>query len=193
MEFGLSDEQLVLQDTARRFAKEEIAPVASHYDQSGEFPREIMRRAWELGLSSTVIPPDHGGLGLSSLDQCLLTEAANLYADAIERYPSSPLVLWGHLQLGSIYETQGLREEAYREYQKGKGYLQGEKASPQRLENWLGGDRGKIAESIGKTFTGPEAKNVLENLRGASGSNGLLFWERLFDTKIENLAGASGR
>ena len=52
MEFALSDEQLVLQETARRFAQEEIAPVAADYDQSGEFPREIIRRAWELGLAS---------------------------------------------------------------------------------------------------------------------------------------------
>ncbi len=74
MEIGLSDEQLVLHETARRFAQEEIAPVAAKYDQSSEFPREVIRRAWELGLSSTVIPPEHGGLGLSSVDQCLITE-----------------------------------------------------------------------------------------------------------------------
>jgi acyl-CoA dehydrogenase len=74
MEFGLSDEQLVLQETARRFAQEEIAPIAAKYDQSGEFPREVIRRAWELGLSSTVIPPENGGLGLASVDQCLITE-----------------------------------------------------------------------------------------------------------------------
>jgi acyl-CoA dehydrogenase len=74
MEFGLTDEQLVLQETARRFAQDEIAPIAAKYDQSGEFPREVIRRAWELGLSSTVIPPENGGLGLASVDQCLITE-----------------------------------------------------------------------------------------------------------------------
>jgi len=74
MEFGLTDEQLVLQETARRFAQDEIAPIAAKYDQSGEFPREVIRRAWELGLSSTVIPPENDGLGLASVDQCLITE-----------------------------------------------------------------------------------------------------------------------
>ena len=74
MEFGLTDEQLVLQETARRFAQDEIAPIAAKYDQSGEFPREVIRRAWELGLSSTVVPPENGGLGLASVDQCLITE-----------------------------------------------------------------------------------------------------------------------
>jgi len=74
MDFTLTDEQLALQATARRFAREEIAPVAGHYDQTGEFPREIIRRAWELGLASTAIPPEHGGVGLSLLDTCLVTE-----------------------------------------------------------------------------------------------------------------------
>ena len=74
MDFSLTDDQLALQATARRFAREEIAPVASHYDQTGEFPREIIRRAWELGLASTAIPAEHGGVGLSVLDTCLVTE-----------------------------------------------------------------------------------------------------------------------
>ena len=74
MEFGHTDEQLVLQETARRFAREEIAPVAAKYDQTAEFPREIIQKAWELGLSSMVIPPEYGGLGLSSVDSCIVTE-----------------------------------------------------------------------------------------------------------------------
>jgi acyl-CoA dehydrogenase len=74
MDFSLSDEQLALQEAARRFAREEIAPVASAYDQSGEFPRAIIQRAWELGLASTAIPAEYGGVGLSLVDSCLVTE-----------------------------------------------------------------------------------------------------------------------
>ena len=74
MEFALSDEQAVLQETARRFAQEEIAPVAAKYDASGEFPREVIAKAWELGLASTQVPTDYGGVGLSSLDGCIVTE-----------------------------------------------------------------------------------------------------------------------
>ncbi len=74
MEFGLSDEQGILQDAARRFAAEQIVPVAAQYDASGEFPRQIISQAWELGLVSTQIPPEYGGLGLSSLDSCIVTE-----------------------------------------------------------------------------------------------------------------------
>jgi acyl-CoA dehydrogenase len=74
MDFALTDEQLALQETARRFAREEIAPVAARYDQSGEFPRHIMERAWELGLSSTCIPSELGGVGLDSVASALVTE-----------------------------------------------------------------------------------------------------------------------
>ncbi|HBZ71024.1 MAG TPA: acyl-CoA dehydrogenase [Deltaproteobacteria bacterium] len=74
MEFALTDEQLALQATARRFAESEIAPAAAHYDQTGEFPREIIRKAWELGLSSTCIPSEYGGVGLSAVESCLITE-----------------------------------------------------------------------------------------------------------------------
>jgi acyl-CoA dehydrogenase len=74
LDFSLSDEQQALQATARRFAQAEIAPAAAHHDQTGEFPREIIRKAWELGLVGTCIPEAHGGVGLSILDQCLVVE-----------------------------------------------------------------------------------------------------------------------
>jgi acyl-CoA dehydrogenase len=74
MDFGLSDEQLALQGTARRFAREQVAPVAAQFDRTAEFPREVIRQAWELGLSNTVIPAEFGGVGLSSVDSCLVTE-----------------------------------------------------------------------------------------------------------------------
>jgi acyl-CoA dehydrogenase len=74
MEFALSDEQLALQETARRFAQSEIAPIAAQYDESGEFPREVIRKAWELGLASVSIPSEHGGVGLGIFDSCLVTE-----------------------------------------------------------------------------------------------------------------------
>jgi acyl-CoA dehydrogenase len=74
MQFELSDEQVALQEAARRFARDQIAPVAAQYDQSGEFPRKLIETAWELGFSSTAIPSEYGGLGLSSLDSCVVTE-----------------------------------------------------------------------------------------------------------------------
>ncbi len=74
MEFALDDELLALQATARRFADEEVTPVAAEYDRTAEFPRAVIEKAWELGLSSTCIPPEFGGLGLSILGSCVIVE-----------------------------------------------------------------------------------------------------------------------
>ena len=74
MDFRLDDELLSLQRTARRFAEEEIMPIAAAHDVSGEFPREVMRKAWELGLANTFIPELYGGVGLSVLGACVSVE-----------------------------------------------------------------------------------------------------------------------
>ena len=74
MDFGFSDETLALQETARRFAREEIVPIAPQYDQSGEFPRDVIQKAWELGLSSVSIPEPYGGSGLDMVNSCVITE-----------------------------------------------------------------------------------------------------------------------
>jgi acyl-CoA dehydrogenase len=74
MDFTLDDEKLALQAAARRFAQEKMAPVAAQYDQSAEFPTHLMEEAWKLGLSSTSIPTELGGVGLSSLESCIVTE-----------------------------------------------------------------------------------------------------------------------
>jgi acyl-CoA dehydrogenase len=74
MDFAMTDEQHALQETARRFAQAEIAPAAAHHDQTGEFPREIIKKAWELGLVSMCVPEAYGGVGLSVLDSCIAVE-----------------------------------------------------------------------------------------------------------------------
>jgi acyl-CoA dehydrogenase len=74
IDFTLSDEQQQLQDLARKFAKEEIIPKAAHHDESGEYPREIAKKAWELGIMNTHVPQEYGGLGLGVLEGCIITE-----------------------------------------------------------------------------------------------------------------------
>ncbi len=74
IDFSLTDEQQQLRDLAREFAGKEIAPRAAHHDQTGEFPREICRKAWELGLMNTHIPEQYGGPGLGVVDGCLIAE-----------------------------------------------------------------------------------------------------------------------
>ena len=74
IDFSLTEEQVQLQELARKFAREEITPKAAHHDETGEFPREIVRKAWEIGLMNTHVPAEYGGAGLGVLDGCLITE-----------------------------------------------------------------------------------------------------------------------
>jgi acyl-CoA dehydrogenase len=73
-DLSLTDEQQALIDTAREFARKEIAPVAGHLDEEGKFPHELMAKAFELGLLNFEIPEAYGGLGLSCLTHSLILE-----------------------------------------------------------------------------------------------------------------------
>ncbi len=72
--FGLTEEQREIQLLAREFAKNEIAPKAEHYDKSHEYPWPVIKKAQELGLTTMNIPEEYGGLGLSLLEECIVTE-----------------------------------------------------------------------------------------------------------------------
>ena len=72
--FSLTEEQRMIQQLARDFAKNEIAPVAEHYDQTHEYPWPVIKKAQELGLTLLNIPEEYGGLGLSLFEECLVGE-----------------------------------------------------------------------------------------------------------------------
>src|ERR1051325_9745689 len=72
--FDLTDEQSALCETARKFAREEIIPVAGELDQEERFPDAILGKAFEVGLMNLEVPEAYGGLGLSVLDHCLVIE-----------------------------------------------------------------------------------------------------------------------
>lgn len=72
--FELTDEQKELQRLACEFTAKEITPKAAHHDETGEYPREIAAKAWELGLMNTHVPEAYGGIGLGVLDGAIITE-----------------------------------------------------------------------------------------------------------------------
>lgn len=74
VDFNLSEDQQQIQQLARDFAARVIAPKAAHHDQTGEFPRDICRQAFEQGLMNAHIPEEFGGLGLGVFDACLIAE-----------------------------------------------------------------------------------------------------------------------
>jgi acyl-CoA dehydrogenase len=72
--FDLSEEQQALVETARKFARERIAPIAPACDADERFPDDVFRDAWELGLVNCEVPESCGGLGLGCLEQSLIFE-----------------------------------------------------------------------------------------------------------------------
>lgn len=72
--FKISEEQQMIQQLARDFARNEIVPVAEHYDRSHEYPWPVVKKAQELGLTTMGVPEKYSGLGLSLFEECLVTE-----------------------------------------------------------------------------------------------------------------------
>src|SRR5581483_8062699 len=64
--FELSEEQRQFQELAHTFAENEIRPVASHFDETEEFPWELIKKAHELGLMTYGFPEEYGGAGITS-------------------------------------------------------------------------------------------------------------------------------
>jgi alkylation response protein AidB-like acyl-CoA dehydrogenase len=81
MDFTLNENQLMIQSAARDFATKEIAPVAAQFDLSGEFPKDNVRKAGELGFMGVEVPEEYGGAGLDSICYVLMMEEI-AYADA---------------------------------------------------------------------------------------------------------------
>jgi alkylation response protein AidB-like acyl-CoA dehydrogenase len=71
MDFRFTDDQLMIQDIARKFAADEIAPIAAMHDESGEFPLATIRRAGELGLMGIEVPASYGGAGMDTISYVL--------------------------------------------------------------------------------------------------------------------------
>ncbi|SEO80694.1 Acyl-CoA dehydrogenase [Halogranum amylolyticum] len=74
MDYALSEEHRAIQEEVRRFAENEIAPVASEYDRAEKYPYEIVEKAAEMGLTGAHFPVEYGGVGYSSLENALVTE-----------------------------------------------------------------------------------------------------------------------
>ncbi|MCW0436839.1 acyl-CoA dehydrogenase family protein [Xanthomonas sacchari] len=67
MDFSFTEEQLMIQDVARRIAQERIAPSAEHHDRAGEFPLENIRLLGENGLMGIEVQEEYGGAGMDPI------------------------------------------------------------------------------------------------------------------------------
>jgi alkylation response protein AidB-like acyl-CoA dehydrogenase len=74
-QFDLTEDQLAIQDMARKFTADRITPHAAKWDEEHHFPRDVMKAAGELGLGSIYVSEASGGIGLGRLEAALIMEA----------------------------------------------------------------------------------------------------------------------
>lgn len=74
MHFSLSEETLMIRDMVRKFAKNEVEPIAAELDKTHRFPIEVFKSMGDLGLTGLPIPEAWGGAGASYVDFAILVE-----------------------------------------------------------------------------------------------------------------------
>jgi butyryl-CoA dehydrogenase len=97
----LNEEQKLLQKSVREFAETEVRPLAKELDENGHFPRELFKKAAELGLTGVAFPEAEGGAGfdhiayaivIEEISRCcastgvILSVQNSLYCDPIHRF-----------------------------------------------------------------------------------------------------------
>ncbi|RMH38974.1 MAG: acyl-CoA dehydrogenase [Alphaproteobacteria bacterium] len=88
MDFGLSEEQIAIQEMARAFGEERIAPHAREWERAGTIPRELWPELAALGFGGLYVSEEAGGSGLSRLDATLVFEALSRSCPAVAAFLS---------------------------------------------------------------------------------------------------------
>jgi short-chain 2-methylacyl-CoA dehydrogenase len=102
VDFELTDEQRLLRDTVREFARAEVKPVAEELDRTKSFPYEIVGKLGELGLMGIPFPQEYGGGGADTLSYALAVEelarvdsSVCITMAAHTSLGTMPIYLWG--------------------------------------------------------------------------------------------------
>ena len=74
-QFDLTEDQIAIQDMARKFTADAITPHAAEWDEKHIFPRETIKAAAELGFAAIYVSEESGGIGLGRLEAALVMEA----------------------------------------------------------------------------------------------------------------------
>ncbi|MBI1805677.1 MAG: acyl-CoA dehydrogenase [Ignavibacteria bacterium] len=108
MNFDFSETQLMIRETARKFAEEEIAPSASERDEKEEFPTEAVKKLGELGFMGMMVPEQYGGSSLDTVSYVLaIEEVSKVDASCgVIMSVNNSLVCFGLNQWGSEEQKQ---------------------------------------------------------------------------------------
>ncbi len=74
MDFNLSEDQILMRDTAREFAQKRLKPIAEELDAKSEMPPELLKETAELGYYGLLAPEEYGGLAVDTLSYALVME-----------------------------------------------------------------------------------------------------------------------
>ncbi len=105
MNFNFTEEQIMIQQTARDFALSEAAPTAVERDIKAEFPYEIVKKLGELGFMGMMVSPEYGGAGLDTISYVLaMIEISKVDASVgVIMSVNNSLVCYGLEKYGSDY------------------------------------------------------------------------------------------
>jgi alkylation response protein AidB-like acyl-CoA dehydrogenase len=108
MNFDFTEEQLMIQESAKDFAQSEIFPTAVERDIAAEFPTEIVKKLGELGFLGMMVSPDYGGAGLDTISYVLaMTEISKVDASVgVIMSVNNSLVCYGLEKYGSDFIKQ---------------------------------------------------------------------------------------
>jgi alkylation response protein AidB-like acyl-CoA dehydrogenase len=119
--FNLSDEQILLRETVRKFAEEEIKPLARELDAKEEFSYELTRKMAEMGFLGCFIPEEYGGSNLDYLSYIIIVEELT----RVDSSQAATVAAHNSLGIGPIYYFGN--EEQKKKYlpKLASGYLWG--------------------------------------------------------------------
>lgn len=105
MNFDFTEDQKMIQQTAREFAESEIKPTTISRDINAEFPYDIVKQLGELGFMGMMVQPEYGGSGLDTVSYVLaLIEISKIDASVgVIMSVNNSLVCWGLEEYGSEY------------------------------------------------------------------------------------------
>ena len=122
LNFELTPEQKSLVEETRRFTREKIIPIAGEADRTHEFPMDVYKEAWELGLVGPNIPEAYGGAGMGEVDHVLLTEELAFGCTGIQTsmtanvLAATPILIAGNEQQKKKYLGQLTSEPIFAAY-----------------------------------------------------------------------------
>ncbi len=108
MEFGLTEEHLMIQDAAKEFARQELFEGVIERDENGIYPAEQIKKMGELGFMGMMVDPQYGGGGMDSLSYSLAIEEISKVdaAAAVVMSVNNSLVCWGVEKFGTEEQKQ---------------------------------------------------------------------------------------